>query len=307
VKKIDKIDVVIPVYRSTNSVAELVERLELWVASNKLEVHVYFVDDRGEDGTVETLTEALKKSSFSYTVLQMTKNVGQYTATAAGFYFTTADWVATIDDDLQHDPFELDKLIAYAEEHADDLIYGYYDEKKHSTIRNFGSRILKYLFKKEGVNFDHVTSFRLMRNHVIEPFKQRTSQVLFLDERLYHFSHQVGSLIVKHHERKDGKSSHTTWKLIQLTFTIVLFHSSLPLKWITRFGLFMALIFMGFGLYFIYNKLVNNAPLGFTSLIVAIFFSTGIILLSLGVIGEYIRKIWVHQQRMTDVTVIKKD
>ena len=305
-KQIKHIDIVIPVYRSKELIADLVAQIQAWHSSTNVTAHVIFVDDKSDDETYETLKKSLEKVNFSFDLLQMTKNSGQYTATAAGFYYSTAEWVATIDDDLQHNPFELDKLISAAEKGESDLIYGYYLNKQHSFIRNLGSKALKALFRNEGIDFDNVTSFRLIQNHVIAPFKESTRQVLFLDERLYNFSSAVEGVEVEHQKRSAGKSSHSYWKLIQLTLTIVLFHSSLPLKWITRLGLFSSLIFMFFVIYFVYNKLVNDAPLGFTALIVSLFFSTGLILLSLGIIGEYIRKIWVHQQRMTDVTVIKK-
>jgi hypothetical protein len=91
-----------------------------------------------------------------------------------------------------------------------------------------------------------------------------------------------------------------------MAIQIMLFHSSIPLKLIIRFGLLLSLAFFGIGCYFIYNKMIHNVPLGFTSLIVAIFFSTGLLLLSLGIIGEYIRKIWISQNQLDQVIVLKK-
>jgi 1,4-dihydroxy-2-naphthoate octaprenyltransferase len=91
-----------------------------------------------------------------------------------------------------------------------------------------------------------------------------------------------------------------------MALTMILFHSSIPLKLITRFGLLMSFVFFVIGVYFIYIKMVYNAPLGYTSIIVAIFFSTGLIMLSLGVIGEFIRKIWISQKRLDEVVVLTK-
>jgi hypothetical protein len=80
-----------------------------------------------------------------------------------------------------------------------------------------------------------------------------------------------------------------------------MYHSSIPLKIITRFGLIMSGIFFILGCLFIYNKMVNNVPLGYTSIIVALFFSTGMIMMSLGIIGEYIRKIWISQNNLNQI------
>jgi len=85
----------------------------------------------------------------------------------------------------------------------------------------------------------------------------------------------------------------------------VLFHSAMPLKFIVRFGLLMSVFFFLSGCYYIYNKVVNDVQLGFTSIIVAIFFSAGILLMSIGIIGEYIRKIWMAQNNMEQIVILE--
>ncbi len=300
------LDIVIPIYRSAESLPELLECLSSWIEKQDFEITVIFVEDGSGDKTFEVLENELKKVNFSNILLQHPTNQGQYTATASGFYYSNAEWIVTIDDDLQHPPDEIEKLLNCAKAEQANLVYGKYKEKKHSLIRNIGSKLIKWVFNAEGIDFKDVTSFRLMHKSVIQAFKNRTGKVLFLDERLHSFSHKTASVEISHQNRKVGSSTYSSMKLLQLTFNIVFFHSSLPLKWITRFGLLMSMVFLGFGIYFIYRKLAFDAPLGFTSLIVAIFFSTGLILLSLGIIGEYIRKIWISQQRMDEVIVIKR-
>lgn len=298
-----ELDLVIPVYKSKNTIPQLVADLESWVAAQSFSVRVIFVEDGGNDGTLEILKSRLEDSNLKHNVYQLIKNYGQYTATSVGFYYSTADWVATIDDDLQHPVAELTKLLDARSDQQ--LIYGTFEVKKHALWRNLGSTILKRIFVSQGANYEHVTSFRLFRKEVIAPFKQRIAPVLFLDEQLHRHALKVGFVSVNHAPR-DGKSSYSNFKLMKLALTLLLFHTALPLKFITRFGILMSFVFMLFGFYFIYNKMVNDVPLGFTSMIVALFFSTGLILVSLGIIGEYIRKIWISQNHLDQVIVLEK-
>lgn len=298
-----ELDLVIPVYKSKTTIPQLVADLESWVAAQSFSVRVIFVEDGGNDGTLEALKSRLEYSTLQHNVYQLIKNYGQYTATSVGFYYSTADWVATIDDDLQHPVAELSKLLDARSDQQ--LIYGSFDVKKHAFWRNLGSSILKRIFVSQGANYEHVTSFRLFRKEVITPFKHRISPVLFLDEQLHRHALKVGFVSVSHAPR-DGKSSYSNFKLMKLALTLVLFHTALPLKFITRFGILMSIVFMLFGFYFMYNKMVNDVPLGFTSMIVALFFSTGLILVSLGIIGEYIRKIWISQNQFDQVIVLEK-
>jgi len=192
------------------------------------------------------------------------------------------------------------------EDNNSDLVYGVYQKKKHSAFRNFASWMLKRIMHIDGVNYNETSSFRVMNSSVIKGFKRDITPVYFLEEMLIKNAGRIKSIEVEHGNRAEGKSSYSNFKLFQMALTMILFHSSIPLKLITRFGLLMSFVFFVIGVYFIYIKMVYNAPLGYTSIIVAIFFSTGLIMLSLGVIGEFIRKIWISQKRLDEVVVLTK-
>jgi hypothetical protein len=166
--------------------------------------------------------------------------------------------------------------------------------------------MMKKIMRVDGLDYDQTSSFRIMNASVIRGFKREITPVYFLEELVVKNAGIIKSVEVEHVHRIDGKSSYSSFKLFQMAITMILFHSSIPLKLITRFGLLMSFVFFVFGIYFIYNKMINNVPLGYTSLIVAIFFSTGLIMLSLGIIGEYIRKIWITQKRLDEVIVLTK-
>lgn len=300
------LDIVIPLYKSKASVALLVSELSSWIISSGLKVRVILVDDGSADGTFEELIALTQNVSFEKLCIKLAKNYGQHTATAIGFSHTTAKLIATIDDDLQHNPFELDALLSKLSSENADLVYGTYRKKKHSIVRNIGSNLLKRILRSEGRNYAYVTSFRLMKSNVISNFKDQQLPVIFVDEYLLESAANYSFCEIEHSERNNGNSSYSSWKLIKLATNILLFHSSIPLKLITRFGLFMSFIFFLLGCYYIYEKMFNDVQLGFTSIIVAIFFSTGMILLSLGIIGEYIRKIWNAQHQLDKVIIREK-
>lgn len=298
-----ELDIVIPVYNSKPIIGDLIKRLNDWSATIEFTIRVIFVDDGSIDDSCEIIISEPKK--FEYKLVRLAKNYGQHSATAIGLGLTDAPLVATMDDDLQHDPFELTKMIQHLKNEKADLAFGAYHQKQHSLIRNWGSSMLKGVFLMEGIDYSGVTSFRLMKLSVTKPFRQLKSPIIFIEEYLVRNARKISVCEVKHSARVSGKSTYSNWKLFKFALKIVLFHSSLPLKFTTRFGLLMSIFFFICGCYYIYDKIFNNVQLGFTSIIVAIFFSTGLLLMSIGIIGEYIRKIWISQNKEDQIIVLE--
>lgn len=296
-----KIDVIIPTYNSSDSISALIERLENWNIDTNLDPRFIFIDDASPDNTLETLQIKLKNSKLKFKIVGLAKNNGQHTAIATGFRMVEAPYIATIDDDLQHDPYDIDKLYASLIHNNHDLVFAKYEEKKHHPLRNFGTKTLQTILKWADRDYSMVTSFRLMKKEIIQPFKQRDHKVYFIEEYLLDAATNVGVVEVVHHDRLHGESNYSGYQLIKMAFLILMLHSSFPLKIINRIGLFMSLLFFGIGIYYIIQKVFYFAPLGFTSIIVSIFFSTGMILFSIGIIGEYIRKMWIQNQGMNKV------
>nr|WP_315164620.1 glycosyltransferase [uncultured Flavobacterium sp.] len=298
------LDIVIPVYNSSLNITSLIERLNLWANETTYKFQVIFVDDCSNDNSIKKII--LEPKAFEYKLIQLAKNYGQHTATAVGLSKSSAPYVATIDDDLQHDPFELENLLKMLINEDIDLVYGVYQKKEHAAFRNFGSSLLKRILRLAGLNYNMVTSFRLMKSKVTKTFKNNNvTSIIFIDEYLTKIAKNQSSCLINHLSRKEGQSNYSTWKLVKFALKIILFHTAVPLRFITRFGLVMAIVFFMFGFYFTYNKIANNVPLGYSSLIVALFFSTGMILLSLGIIGEYIRKIWISQNKLDQVIILE--
>lgn len=297
------LDIVIPIYNSQATINELLQKLSKWSTGCSFQINLILIDDNSRDETSNTIISICSELNLPYQLIRLSKNYGQHTATAVGFYHSNADYVLTMDDDLQHKPEEISKLIDCAIKTKSDLVYAAYDRKKHHFIRNLGTFMLKRIILLSGKDYSMVSSFRLIKSHVIQPYKLNISQTAYIDERLLNNASHPTTCMVMHQNRADGKSGYSPLKLIKMALTILLLHSSFPLIIISRMGLILSFVFFVIGCYYIYEKVMYDVALGFTSLIVAIFFSTGLILLSLGTIGEYIRKLWVNNQQLNNVII----
>jgi len=296
-----KIDVVIPTYNSEASISHLLNRLNEWVQTTKFVAHFIFVDDCSKDKTLQVLREGLETINFSYQVVELLKNHGQHTAVAIGLGFCTSNYIVTMDDDLQHDPFEIEHLFEKLISDKYDLVYANFEDKKHHQLRNFGTKALQQILKWTDRDYSMVTSFRIMRNEVAKQFIGRNRKVYFIEEYLLNVASKVGVCNISHRKRLIGSSNYSGYRLVKMALLILLLHSSFPLKFISRIGVLFSLVFFGIGIYFIRQKLLFDVELGYTSIIVSIFFTTGLLLFSIGIIGEYIRKIWLLQQGMDEV------
>lgn len=300
------LSIVIPVYRSEPTIHKLVEQLNNWRKTIDYEIELIFVNDFSPDNSERILTKLLEHEKLPCKCISLAKNYGQHTATAIGFMHCNGDYIATMDDDLQHSPEDIDTLLKYLIQSESDLVYGNFEIKKHHLLRNTGTRLLQWVLSKEGRNFSMVTSLRVMKKQVLQLLPKEPQRVFFLDDVLLLSSGRVNSVAVNHYKRANGKSTYSWFKLFNLALSILLLHSSFPLRLISRIGLLISSIFFCIGSYYLYKKWMYDAVLGYTSIIVSIFFSTGLILFSLGIIGEYIRRIWEHIQRLDRVVIERK-
>ena len=209
-----------------------------------------------------------------------------------------------MDDDLQHPPEEIIKLIDKQKEEHSDLVYGVYKSKQHSFLRNSGT----FFVKKTATIFKGYSgmgsSFRMIKKSIIDKIiSNNTQSSFYLDEVFHWYTSSFSYVEVEHHPRKQGTSGYTIFKLIGLYFKIVVNYSASPLKLMTWFGLTFSFISFLLGVRFIFRKLVYHVPLGYTSIIVTILFSASIIMFCLGIIGQYLYKIYQAQQNKPSYSI----
>ncbi|MFH2143602.1 MAG: glycosyltransferase [Bacteroidota bacterium] len=298
-----KYSVIIPVFNSECTLVELYSLIKSVFQELNESFETIFVEDCSKDNSWSLIQEVKTKNpDDDICLIKLTKNHGQHKATLCGINSSKGDFIITIDDDLQILPCDIVKLIDAQRKENCDLVYGNYPDKKHSAFRNFGSKTVNKVFIKD---VGSASSFRLFTDEMKEKIQSQHRDFVNIDEMLYWFTGNISYVLVEHNSSKKKKSGYSTFSLFRMVKNIFLFSTNFPLKIMVYSGMIFSFISFMIGLYFIFRKLFYKVPLGYTSLIVAILFSTSILLLSLGIIGEYLSRIY-HAQNSKPPYLIRK-
>ncbi len=289
--------VVIPVFNSENTLEEIHERtLKVFEQLDK-SVQFVFVDDGSLDTSWDVLLKIKDKNRDNVTIIRLNKNYGQHNATFCGIQHAKGETIITMDDDLQHPPEEITKLIARREERKSELVYGFFNKKKHSMYRNLGSRLVRKTAERFLDRPEQVSSFRLISRTVTEKILQHNRNFIFIDELLWWYTDEIDFAYVEHHKRKYKKSGYTYGALWKFMTNMMIYYTNFPLRLMVYTGLLFSVFFFAVTIYYLLAKIFYDVPLGYTSIIVSILFSTSLILFSLGVIGEYISRLYTFQNQ----------
>jgi polyisoprenyl-phosphate glycosyltransferase len=288
--------IIIPVYNSEESLHELADRLIIVVQKLGSSAEILLIDDGSKDKSWKKIEEIVNTNPGLFSGIRLARNYGQHNALLCGFNYGRGNFFITIDDDLQYFPEDIELLITEKNNTGAELVYGMPDQKQHSMIRNFGSNYLSFTSKGNAVKVGG-SSFRIIQKNIIQKISERhNNSAVFIDSLFQWYTRSISFVKVRHTQRKYGKSGYRFSKLISMYFNIVINYSAAPLKFMVFLGFIGSLISGLIGSWFIYKKLMYNVPIGFTSIIVSIFFSTGLILFSLGIIGQYLFRI--HQNQL---------
>ena len=300
-----KFSVVVPVFNSELSLRELFHDILSAIESSGDTVEVILVDDGSTDRSWEVIRELKQANPEKIIAITLSKNYGQHNATLCGMGFAKGKFIFTLDDDLQTPPEEMLKLIERQKESNADLVYGIPESRQHSNFRKAGSLSLKKSSKLLHGTPGDGSSFRMIHADLVKKIMEHHQHFIFLDEILFWYTDDIVFTEVRHLPRKHNTSGYSIRKLIRMIANILLFYTMIPLKILVFGGFTVSLITFVYGLYFIFKKLVFDVPLGYTSMIVTILFSTSIILFSLGIIGEYLRRIYQIQNRKPPYSIRK--
>jgi undecaprenyl-phosphate 4-deoxy-4-formamido-L-arabinose transferase len=206
---------------------------------------------------------------------------------------------------LQIPPEEISKLIAEYIISDADLVYGCFGQKKHSIFRNLGSFFIKNSSKILLDSPGKGSSFRLFTRELAQSILRHTQHFVYIDELLLWYTSNIRFVMVKHQKRVIHRSGYSSWKLFQLSANIIIYYTAVPLRIMTYGGFTLSVLSFILGIRFIINKIIHHVPLGYTSLIVTILFSTSIIMLCLGLIGEYLTRIYQVQNKKPSYSIKK--
>lgn len=297
--------IVVPVYNSQETLETLFSRIKAVFNGSGKSFEVVFIDDCSKDSSWEILTKLKKEFPQEIMAIRLSRNYGQHNAVFCGFEHSRADLIVTIDDDLQIPPEEIPKLIETFTKSDADLVYGYFGKKKHSFFRNFGSYFIKKSSRVLLQSPGEGSSFRLLTRGLAQNILKHNQDFMYIDELLLWYTGNIAFVEVDHHKRTSHHSGYSTWKLMKLSFNIVIYYTAVPLRVMTYGGFILSVLSFILAIRFIINKLIHDVPLGYTSLIVAILFSTSIIMLCLGMIGEYLTRIYKVQNKKPPYSIKK--
>ena len=291
-----QISVIIPVYNSQGSLRELMQRIDTTLSAFKYEA--ILVDDGSKDSSWNVLQELKSLYGKKIIAIKLSRNFGQHNAILCGMNYCEGNFVVTMDDDLQHPPEEMLKLIEKQKETDADLVYGIYTRQHNDMIRSSGSKFIRNTSKVSG-RLGEGSSYRLINRNIVKKMAEsHQHHFLFIDEIIQWYTADIALVKVEHHARKHGKSTYTRARLFRMYFDILTNYSASPLKVMTWTGFLFSMIFAVIGLFMLYRKLIDKiSEPGYASLIVSILFSASLIMFCLGILGQYMYKIYQLQNR----------
>ncbi len=291
------LSVVVPVYRSQESLRELHRRLVATLTGVGISFEILFVEDCGSDNSWGVIQE-LAAEDDRVRGFRMSRNYGQHNALLAGIRAAKGDLIVTLDDDLQHPPEELPGLLAKLEE-GYDVVYGPPQHAQHGIFRNIASRITKLALQNAmgAETARHVSAFRVFRTQLRGAFDGYRSPYVNLDVLLTWATTRFTALAVRHEARKYGASSYTTRTLLRHAMNMMTGFSTIPLQLASVIGFLFALFGVFVLVYVVLRYLFQGGAVpGFPFLASIIALFSGAQLLALGIIGEYLARI--HQRTM---------
>ena len=306
-KYMEKISFVIPCYHSEHTVGGVVDEIVQTVtAHGGYDYEIILVNDNSPDNVIDTITE-LAKANPHVKGLDLSRNFGQHSAIMAGFTYLTGDIVVCLDDDGQTPANEMFKLIDKLEDF--DLVFAEYKNKQHSGFRNFGSKVndLMARWRLSKPKDSKIMSYFACRRYVVDEVLRYENPYPYMSGLLLRATKKVTNVEVNHRERAEGTSGYSLKKLMLLWINGFTSFSVKPLRFATFIGFITAMFGFLFGIYVIIHKfVVPNSLMGWSSTMAVLLFLGGMIMLMLGMVGEYVGRIYLSINRSPQFVIRKK-
>lgn len=302
----EKVSIVIGLYNSERTIQAVLE--EITFVFSKQTQYIYeiiLVDDYSPDGVYE-LVKKIAKEDARIKVLHLSKNVGQTNAVMEGYRYATGDFIVEMDDDMQMPAAAILDMLLMLEQGNYDVVFARYSEQKESAFRRFGSRVNNkmteiMLGKPHNIR---INSFFVMREFVAQEIVKYANNFPYLYGIIFAITKNVANFDVEHRERTNGKSNYTFRKLFGLWLNGFLNFSVQPLRFAVRLGAAITIISFIIALVLIIQRIFGDTQaIGWTSTIVVIIFFSGIQLLGIGLLGEYIGRLYLSASKLPRATV----
>jgi len=291
------ISIVVPVYRSQETIPELHRRLVAVLEGNQLSFEIVFVEDCGGDNSWEVINQVSAEDTRVKGV-RLSRNYGQHNALLCGIREAQGNVIITLDDDLQNPPEEIPKLLA-ALHTGYDVVYGFPQAQTHGFLRNLASRVTKLALRSAmgAETAGKASAFRAFKGHLKDSFADYRSPAVNIEVLLTWGTTKFGHVLVRQDPRATGESGYTLRKLVVHAVNMATGFSTLPLQIASVLGIAFSLLGVAILAYVLVRYLISGSVVpgfSFIASIIAIF--SGAQLFCLGIIGEYLAR--MHSRTM---------
>jgi len=301
-----KISVVIPVYNEEANLEALRDRLAPVMEGLGRPYEIIVIDDGSRDRSLEILKRLAADPHFR--IVELTRNYGQHAAILAGFSVVRGGIVITMDADLQNPPEEIPRLVETMEKGGYDVVGTIRRQRKDSLLRTLPSRLINIVARRitKVRMTDWGCMLRAYRRHIVDYMCACREHATFIPALATYFSKRITEIEVGHEERFGGTSNYSMWKLVNLQFDLVASFSDLPLKLLMYGGIAMATLGVLFGIVLAVARLEYGASWaaeGVFTLFAVLFVFVGMQFFALGVMGEYIGRIYREVRKRPEFTI----
>ncbi|MBO2009531.1 glycosyltransferase family 2 protein [Siccationidurans soli] len=287
------LSIVSPVYRAEQLIDELIRRIQQSIEPITENYEIVLVDDRGPDNSWGRIVAQANRDSRIKGV-RLSRNFGQHRAITAGLEHAKGEWVVVMDCDLQDQPEEIPKLLAEAQE-GNDIVFARRVDRQDTALKRFSSwsfyRMLSYL--TETKQDPAIANFGIYHRKVIDAVLSLRESIRYFPTMVRWVGFRTSAVAVEHAERSEGTSSYNFKRLLYLALDIILAYSDKPLRLAVKLGLGISVMAFIMVLIMLYRFATGQiVVLGYTSLIISVWFFSGLLLSVLGVVGLYVGKVF---------------
>ena len=302
-----KLSIVSPVYRAEKELEELVTRIKKAIPTEVLIFEIILVDDFSPDESWKEI-ERLAIIHPEIIGVKLSRNFGQHYAITAGLDQANGDYIVVMDCDLQDKPEEISKLLQKAKEGFDIVLARRFNRQDSFIKKMFSKVFYKTLGYLTGSKQDEtVANFGVYKKNVITEVCSLRESIRYFPTMVKWVGFKTAYVDVEHASRQQGESNYNLKKMLNLALDIILAFSDKPLRLIIKLGMSIAFISILMAIYAIYSKITGEVSVsGYASLITSIWFLSGCILITLGVIGLYVGKIFEGVKRRPLYIIEKK-
>ena len=291
------LSIVIPVYNGAASIAELVAALESLPVPGGHEI--VLVNDCSPDNSLEVCRGLVARAKLPMTLVDLSRNYGEHNAVMAGLRQARGAHVITMDDDLQNPPSEVLRLLEFAQTSGKEVVYTEYAQKEHASWRNLGSRFTNrvadwLLDKPKGL---YLSSFRCLSAFIASEITRYEGPFPYVDGLILQVTQSIGRIEVQHLPRAHGRSNYNLRRLVRLWLNMFINFSVMPLRLATFGGFVLSLFGLIGAVWVVLEALLHATPPGWASISVAVLLLSGVQLTMLGLIGEYLGRLYLTANR----------